>query len=93
MILTELGSYVQTRKRVSLGDLCAAFTASPETIRDMMALWVRKGRVIHHPPEAGCGGSCCSCDPTLSEIYEWAATAEQTPPGSGCGCGCGQSGS
>ncbi|MFZ2727236.1 MAG: FeoC-like transcriptional regulator [Methylococcaceae bacterium] len=71
MILTELRDYLKQQHRVSLKDLMTHFNSDADTLRAMLAKWINKGKVKKLSLEANCGTSCCRCDSTLTELYEW----------------------
>ena len=73
MILAELRSYLQEKKRITLNDLVVHFKIDADALRGMLRKWMQKGKVrlITGGGGASCGVSCCKCDPLLTEIYEW----------------------
>ncbi|MCG8709997.1 FeoC-like transcriptional regulator [Brenneria sp. 4F2] len=73
MTLIELRDYVRRQKKVSLQDVSTAFHADPGVVEGMLEIWIQKGKIRFHQAAAGgkCG-SCCSCDKSLSQYYEWA---------------------
>ncbi|AMK79150.1 MULTISPECIES: FeoC-like transcriptional regulator [Methylomonas] len=71
MILSDLRSYLQEKRRVTLSDLVLHFHMDADALRGMLGKWINKGKVRLSPVGATCGTSCCKCDPTLTEIYEW----------------------
>ena len=72
MILSDLRGYLQTKQRVALNDLVIHFNMDADALRGMLGKWISKGKVrLLTPSNAACGGSCCKCDPLLTEIYEW----------------------
>lgn len=71
MILSELRNYLQTKRRVTLNDLVLHFHVDANALRGMLGKWISKGKVRISPAGSNCGGSCCKCDPLLTEIYEW----------------------
>ncbi len=71
MILSELKQYIQINKRVSLRDLVMHFDVEADAIRGMLSKWIRKGKIQRIATHSECGTSCCKCDPTLTELYEW----------------------
>lgn len=71
MILSDLRSYLQDKRRVTLNDLVLHFNVDANALRGMLAKWISKGKVRLSTAESGCGTSCCKCDPLLTEIYEW----------------------
>jgi hypothetical protein len=74
MILSELTSYLRTRRRVPLRDLSLRFDAEADALRGMLSLLERKGRVRKLPAGTLCGGGCNKCDAASVEIYEWVDT-------------------
>ena len=86
MILAELKDYLEARGQATLADMALHFRSQPEAVRDMLAVWVRKGRVRRLPAPAGCGGSCTQCDPATTEVYLW-VTARDLPLPAIQGCG------
>ncbi len=70
MILSDLRDYLKQRRRVTLSDLMLHFRMEADPLRGMLDKWIRKGKVTKNLPSA-CGTSCCKCDSSLSEIYEW----------------------
>lgn len=85
MILAELKGYLEARGQATLADMALHFRSQPEAVRDMLALWERKGQVRRVPAPAGCGGSCTQCDPAAAEVYLWVtAGAMPLPVIAGC---------
>ncbi|OSN01443.1 MULTISPECIES: FeoC-like transcriptional regulator [Lonsdalea] len=75
MTLIELRDFVRAKHKVSVHDISAAFHIEPGVIDGMMAIWVRKGLVRFHAVAVSTQcGSCCSCDKSLSQYYEWLET-------------------
>jgi len=54
-----------------LADLIIHFDMDADALRGMLDKWISKGKVRKLPLTASCGTSCCQCDTTLTEIYEW----------------------
>lgn len=73
MSLIELKQYLQSRQEVSLLDLCRTTKRKPEILRDMLAIWMRKGKVCLKQRTDACGSSCSQCDPLFTETYIWLA--------------------
>ena len=71
MILSDLRSYLKEHRKVALIDLVNHFNIDAEALRGMLGKWISKGSVRKMPQTAACGTSCCKCDPTLTELYEW----------------------
>lgn len=71
MILTELRSYLRSRKRAPLIDMANHFAMDPEALRAMLDRWAVKGRVVRLPSGTPCADGCCKRDPATIDIYEW----------------------
>ena len=71
MILSEVRNYLAENRRVSLRDMVYRFGTDADALRGMLAVLQRKGKVRQLPPKAGCGDSCCKCDPASLELFEW----------------------
>ncbi len=71
MILSDLRQYLKQQHRVALHDLVNHFDMDADALRGMLGKWINKGKVKKHSLEKGCGTTCCKCDETLTEIYEW----------------------
>lgn len=89
MILSDLKGYLEARGQASLADMALHLRAEPDAVREMLAVWERKGRVRRAPTPVGCGGACTQCDPAAVEVYLWVragagSQAPTLPPVSGC---------
>lgn len=71
MILSDVRHYIKTQRSVTLRDLIHHFDVDAEALRGMLALLVTKGKITQKSATKECGTSCCKCDSTLIEIYEW----------------------
>jgi hypothetical protein len=71
MILSDLRSYLKQQHRVALADLVNHFNIDADALRGMLSKWISKGYVRVVPMQSACGTSCCKCDATLVELYEW----------------------
>ena len=71
MILSDLRNYLREKKRVTLNELVIHFDMDADALRGMLGKWISKGKVRQLPVNSACGTSCCKCDPTLTEFYEW----------------------
>lgn len=69
-MLADIKKYLQDKDRANLSDLALHFRCSPDAMRGMLDVWVRKGKVIRHEAGMACG-DCHTCDTSLAEIYEW----------------------
>ena len=74
MILSQVSDYLKSHRRVALRDLAIGLNASPDALREMLAVLERKGRVTKLAAGSACGG-CNKCSPASVEIYEWNAPA------------------
>lgn len=73
MLLTQLKGHIKNHRVVSLFDLINRFNADPEVIRDMLQLWIRKGKIRALQKTTSCGSKCVKCHPYITETYEWCA--------------------
>lgn len=71
MILSDLRNYLRKQRRVALADLVNHFGVDANALRGMLDKWISKGNVRKLTAEAACGTSCCKCDASLIELYEW----------------------
>ncbi|MDD5273118.1 MAG: FeoC-like transcriptional regulator [Methylovulum sp.] len=71
MMILDLREFLKQQHRVALQDLVNHFGIDPDALRGMLGKWISKGHVRKLSLEANCGGSCCKCDPALTELYEW----------------------
>lgn len=72
MILADLRDYLKQQQRVTLNDLMIHFDMDADALRGMLGKWISKGKVKKISPDSAvCGTSCCKCNPTLTELYEW----------------------
>jgi predicted ArsR family transcriptional regulator len=71
MILSQVNYYLRERRRASIADMALGLGATPDALRDMLAILERKGRVRRLPSGTPCGGGCSKCDPAGIELYEW----------------------
>ena len=81
MILSELTDYLAQHRRAALTDMANRFGSSPDALRAMLDVLVRKGRVRRIGAGPACASGCCGCDQASAEThetYEWIAPAE--PP-------------
>jgi hypothetical protein len=74
MILSQVSDYLKTHRRAALHDMSLGLDASPDALREMLAILERKGRVRKLPAGSSCSGGCNKCSPSSVEIYEWAKT-------------------
>jgi len=73
MTLVELKQHLMKVRITSLSGICTYFNVEPETLRGMLAHWIRKGSVRQCQRNPECASSCGKCSPLVTEIYEWIA--------------------
>lgn len=78
MTLTELRAHLQGRTGATLAEIAHQFRVDPAIVREMLGVWIRKGKVEKRPMGAGCGSACGQCDPASVELYCW--TEGNRPP-------------
>lgn len=76
MMLADIRRYLQQRGRASLADIAVHFDTEPDALRGMLAVWMRKGRVLRQTATASCGSSCSKCQQAATEIYIWVEAGE-----------------
>ena len=76
-MLSEIKTYLKQHQRANLSDLALHFRTSPEAMRGMLAVWVKKGKVTAFAAGQACG-DCNTCDTSLAEIYEWNDNSAQS---------------
>jgi hypothetical protein len=70
-MLAAVRNYLRQRGQATLGDIALHFDVSPEVARQMLEIWIRKGKVRRTSATPSCGTSCSQCDPVVTEIYSW----------------------
>ena len=71
MSLIDIKNYLMRVKVSSLASLCSFLNAEPDTLRQMLKLWILKGKVRQYTKTPACGSKCSSCPSDMTEIYEW----------------------
>lgn len=71
MILSDLRDYVKQRGQVSLSDIALHFDADYEVARQMLDVWIKKGKIHKQLATVSCGSSCNKCNASSTEIYVW----------------------
>ncbi len=74
-MLAEIRAYLQERGQAPLADIARHLDVTPELAREMLELWIRKGKVQRMVVTASCGTRCSQCDPATTEIYAWGKAA------------------
>ena len=70
-MLSDIRDYLQERGQAPLSDIARHLDVTPEVARDMLQLWLKKGKVHKMAATPSCGSSCSQCDPSTTEIYVW----------------------
>jgi hypothetical protein len=91
-MLADLRDYLARRQVASVRDLALHFDAAPDAMRDMLDVWLRKGRVRRVDPTTvaapGCSsGACATCSrcadlATEAELYAWVDPGSAPQPAS-----------
>lgn len=77
MILSDIKDYMQKNRVASINDLAMYFDADPDVVRDMLAVWIRKGKVRQiQSADVHCN-KCAQCHLLSNEIYEWIGEDEE----------------
>ncbi len=71
MILSEIKKYIQQRGQASLEDIALHFDTEADAVREMLKIWIHKGKITQQISSASCGSSCTQCDSASTEIYVW----------------------
>ena len=71
MSLVDLKKYLQQVRISSLSTISAYFNAEPDTLRQMLGHWIRKGCIKQCMKTPACATVCGKCSPLTTEIYEW----------------------
>ncbi len=64
-------SHIQSRKVCNMFELTLRFDTDDSIIRDMLQIWIKKGKIRCCQKTDKCGVKCLQCHPLLTEIYEW----------------------
>lgn len=70
-MLIQLKQHIKNHRFVSLFDLTSHFNIEAQILRDMLQLWVRKGKIRERKKTNSCRVKCIKCHPFMTEIYEW----------------------
>jgi len=71
MTLIKLKDYLQKQHSADLFTLTQHLKLEDDVVRDMLAHWMRKGKVRKVVKEGGCNQQCYGCDSAATEVYEW----------------------
>lgn len=71
-MLSDIKVYFKNHRQATLADLALHFDKEPEVMRDMLAQWIRKGRLAKSNLAACCGRGCTGCcNQAAMELYAW----------------------
>ena len=73
MSLLDIKNHMMQVKMASLNNLCSVFKTEPDTLRCMLAHWIRKGKMRQCMKKPACGSQCFKCPTSMVEMYEWVA--------------------
>ena len=71
MILLEIKKYLQEQKRASLRDIAVKFDLTEDAVKEMLAHWECKGKIIRAEKKQGCGKKCSCCSSPCEKVYFW----------------------
>ncbi len=71
MILSDIRRYLIARPAASLSDIAMHFDSTPDAIRGMLDIWVRKGKVKKNLLNQNCSSGCNKCPEAIMETYSW----------------------
>ena len=70
-MLLSIKAFLKERKSADLQELSFYFCKHPDTIRFLLAHWIRKGKIRYLVKDKGCGTKCQACQPQSVEVYQW----------------------
>jgi len=79
MSLLDIKKHMMAVRMASLGGLCVAFKADPDTIRCMLRHWMQKGKVRKCMKKPACASKCFKCPIETTELYEWIDIPSEQP--------------
>ena len=71
LMLLPIKAFLKERRFANLQELALHFCKQPETMRCLLAYWIRKGKVRFKEKPIDCGIKCQCCQPKFVEIYQW----------------------
>ena len=79
-MLLGIRQYLIERQRASLQDLALHFDTTPDAMRGMLEIWIKKGKIIKCDA-AACGGCSSGCSAAQQdEAYEYNEVRAQVAP-------------
>lgn len=70
-MLLSIKTFLKERKSANLQELSLHFCKHPDTMRCLLAHWIRKGKICRLVKPKGCGTKCQVCQPQFAEVYQW----------------------
>ena len=74
MTPSMLRLHLKLNRVCNMFDLQTRFNKEPSVIRDMMQIWIRKGKVCCQKQTDKCGSQCSKCHPLMTEMYTWVSS-------------------
>ncbi len=71
MDLIQVKQYLRERKVVPLQDVALHFKVDIETVRPLLEVWLKKGKIQKYAGAVGACKGCCKCNPATMETYTW----------------------
>lgn len=73
MLAIDIKKYLAQNKTATLSQLSSQFAMNTDNMRDLLSLWVKKGKLKH---VANCNVEAhANCNSENDEIYEWIEVA------------------
>lgn len=71
MDLITVRKYLQERKIATLQDIAFHFGVDADTIRPLLEVWIKKGKLRRIADISDACRCCSKCDPQKIETYQW----------------------
>jgi hypothetical protein len=68
----DIQNFLKWRQQASLDDFVRNFGPDREQVRAVLEQLVQEGKLRKHYVSNCCNSGCDTCDPTMTEYYEWA---------------------
>lgn len=70
-MLLSIKKFLKEQKSANLQELSFYFCKHPDTMRYLLAHWIRKGKIRLVVKPKNCGIKCQACQPQFAEVYQW----------------------
>ena len=70
-MLISIKKFMEEKYVANLEQIAAHIHQDPNTTRQLLEHWIRKGKLEKLPSPAGCGTRCQQCRPKYAEVYKW----------------------